>query len=32
VAPVAEPPYVVRDASGEPTEEHRATRASFGMG
>jgi tRNA1(Val) A37 N6-methylase TrmN6 len=30
-APVVEPPYVVRDAAGEPTDEHRATRASFGM-
>lgn len=30
-APVLEPPYVVRDASGAPTAEHRAARASFGM-
>ncbi len=30
-APLVEPPYVVRDADGEPTAEHRATRASFGM-
>lgn len=29
--PVVEPPYVVRDASGAPTAEHRAARASFGM-
>jgi tRNA1(Val) A37 N6-methylase TrmN6 len=30
-APLVEPAYVVRDAGGEPTAEHRATRASFGM-
>jgi tRNA1(Val) A37 N6-methylase TrmN6 len=30
-APIHEPPYVVRDAEGKPTDEHRATRASFGM-
>lgn len=30
-APILEPPYVVRDADGEPTAEHRTTRASFGM-
>jgi tRNA1Val (adenine37-N6)-methyltransferase len=30
-APVIEPPHVVRDASGEPTEQHRAARATFGM-
>jgi tRNA1(Val) A37 N6-methylase TrmN6 len=30
--PIAEPPYVVRDASGEQTPEHAAARATFGMG
>lgn len=30
-APIVESPYVVRDAGGEPTADHRATRASFGM-
>lgn len=29
--PVREPDYLVREASGVPTEEHRAARASFGM-
>lgn len=28
---VREPPYVVRDAAGQPTAEHVAARASFGM-
>lgn len=32
VAPVVEPPYVVRDAEGVQTEEHRKARATFGMG
>jgi tRNA1(Val) A37 N6-methylase TrmN6 len=30
-ARVVEAPYVVRDEAGQPTAEHRATRASFGM-
>jgi tRNA1(Val) A37 N6-methylase TrmN6 len=30
-ARIVEPPYLVRDAAGEPTPEHRAARASFGM-
>jgi tRNA1(Val) A37 N6-methylase TrmN6 len=30
-APVLEPPYLVRDATGAPTAEHRRARASFGM-
>jgi tRNA1Val (adenine37-N6)-methyltransferase len=30
-APILEPPYVVRGADGEPTAEHRAARATFGM-
>ena len=31
-ATLVEPPYLVRDASGVPTEEHVAARAIFGMG
>jgi len=31
-APIVELPYVVRDAAGEPTDQHRAARATFGMG
>jgi len=29
--PVLEPPYVVRDERGSPSEEHERTRASFGF-
>jgi tRNA1Val (adenine37-N6)-methyltransferase len=30
-APIVDPAHVVRDAAGEPTEQHRAARATFGM-